>query len=79
MGKAGSNRGAAPKHVAVVVLGDIGRSPRMQYHAMSLVALDPGVTVSLIGYKGERCIPAVESEARINQVFVDPLVGKGLR
>lgn len=51
----------------------------MQYHAMSLVALDQGVTVSLIGYKGERCIPAVESEARINQVFVDPLVGKGLR
>ena len=31
-------------HVAVVVLGDIGRSPRMQYHCASLTTL-PGVEV----------------------------------
>merc|ERR1740139_761203 len=24
-------------HVAVIVLGDVGRSPRMQYHALSLL------------------------------------------
>lgn len=36
--------------VAILVLGDIGRSPRMQYHALSLSKL--GFTVQLIGYKG---------------------------
>jgi hypothetical protein len=37
--------------VQVVVLGDIGRSPRMQYHALSLAK--HGARVYLIGYKGE--------------------------
>ncbi len=35
------------KHVCVVVLGPIGRSPRMQYHAESLARR--GVKVTLIG------------------------------
>ena len=38
------------KRVAVVVLGDIGRSPRMQYHSLSLA--EHGYTVDLIGYGG---------------------------
>ncbi|KAL7494849.1 hypothetical protein ACHAWT_005724 [Skeletonema menzelii] len=46
------------KHVVVVVLGDIGRSPRMQYHTLSL--LEHGHFVTLIGYVGERLIPALE-------------------
>jgi len=37
-------------HVLIVVLGDLGRSPRMQYHALSL--LEAGHTVTLIGYDG---------------------------
>lgn len=37
--------------VQVVVLGDIGRSPRMQYHAISLAK--HGARVYLIGYKGQ--------------------------
>ena len=37
-----------PRHAAVVVLGDIGRSPRMMNHAESLANL--GFTVSLVGY-----------------------------
>ena len=40
-----------PLHIIVVVLGDLGRSPRMQYHASSL--LKEGHTVSLVGYNGE--------------------------
>lgn len=36
--------------VVVLVLGDIGRSPRMQYHALSLSKL--GFKVQLVGYKG---------------------------
>ena len=38
------------KRACVVVLGDIGRSPRMQYHSLSLA--DAGYEVSLIGYEG---------------------------
>ena len=38
-------------HIIVVVLGDLGRSPRMQYHANSL--LKQGHYVSFVGYKGE--------------------------
>ena len=38
------------KVVFVVVLGDIGRSPRMNYHSLSLAKL--GYRVSIIGYKG---------------------------
>eukprot|EP00435_Cladocopium_sp_Y103_P073236 s304_g42.t2 len=41
---------SAQPHVAVIVLGDIGRSPRMQYHATSLAK--HGCEVSLIGYAG---------------------------
>ena len=44
-----TRRGNA-KRVCVVVLGDIGRSPRMQYHSLSLA--DAGYDVSLIGYAG---------------------------
>ncbi|XP_050514719.1 chitobiosyldiphosphodolichol beta-mannosyltransferase [Diabrotica virgifera virgifera] len=36
------------KNVCVVVLGDIGRSPRMQYHSLSLA--EAGHTVDIIGY-----------------------------
>lgn len=39
-----------PKSVAVVVLGDIGRSPRMMYHAQSL--LEHGFTTYIVAYRG---------------------------
>lgn len=41
----------ARKRTQILVLGDIGRSPRMQYHALSLAKL--GVAVDLIGYVGK--------------------------
>lgn len=34
----------------VVVLGDLGRSPRMQYHALSIA--QHGGIVQLVGYRG---------------------------
>jgi hypothetical protein len=37
--------------VQVVVLGDLGRSPRMQYHALSIV--NHGGHVQLVGYRGQ--------------------------
>lgn len=36
--------------IQVVVLGDAGRSPRMQYHCLSLVQLN--YSVDLVGYGG---------------------------
>jgi beta-1,4-mannosyltransferase len=39
------------KRVAVLVLGDVGRSPRMQNHAVSLAKA--GWNVDLIGFRGE--------------------------
>lgn len=38
------------KSIAVVVLGDIGRSPRMMYHAQSLA--ENGFRVLLVGFDG---------------------------
>lgn len=40
--------------VQIVVLGDIGRSPRMQYHALSIAK--HGGRVFLIGYQGTACV-----------------------
>ncbi|MBE7179636.1 MAG: hypothetical protein INR71_00215 [Terriglobus roseus] len=42
------------KSVQIVVLGDIGRSPRMQYHAVSFAK--HGGRVDLIGYLGRNLI-----------------------
>lgn len=67
------------RHVVVMVLGDVGRSPRMQYHALSLVREDEDMQVSLVGYRGERCVPAVEEHPRIQLYYVDPLASKRLR
>lgn len=36
--------------VQIAVLGDIGRSPRIQYHALSIAK--HGGTVDLVGYTG---------------------------
>jgi len=47
-------RAGAPKNlktVAVVVLGDLGRSPRMMYHAQSFAKA--GWEVYLVGYAGQ--------------------------
>ena len=41
-------------HAVVLVLGDLGRSPRMQYHASSLSHLPNIAVVTQIGYIGER-------------------------
>lgn len=46
------------KRITVVVMGDVGRSPRMQYQALSLCQLGD---VRLVGLQGEDCIAEVES------------------
>lgn len=54
--------------VAVISLGDLGRSPRMQYHAHSLAKLDDVKEVSLIGYEGEECMTLVQNQEKIEVI-----------
>jgi hypothetical protein len=62
-------RGRAARHVVVVVLGDVGRSPRMQYHALSLAR--HGFSVSLLGFCSE-CWRAGQGGSQLGP-FVPPL------
>lgn len=49
------DRDPVKPRVQVVVLGDIGRSPRIQYHALSIAK--NGGLVDLIGYTSMLCLP----------------------
>lgn len=48
--RASKAKGAAAS-IQVLVLGDLGRSPRMTYHALSIAR--HGGSVDLVGYLGE--------------------------
>ncbi|XP_026820771.1 chitobiosyldiphosphodolichol beta-mannosyltransferase [Rhopalosiphum maidis] len=54
------------KNVCVVVLGDIGRSPRMQYHAQSLIRL--GFEVDIVGYTDSPVLDDLKENATIISV-----------
>ena len=56
--------------VTVVVLGDLGRSPRMRYHALALA--DSGVEVDLIGYAGSAVPQIVLQHPRIRCHLMEP-------
>ena len=62
LSKSRSQQSSEPVDVQIVVLGDIGRSPRMQYHAMSIAK--HGGHVQLVGYVGK-------SRSRSNEAFRD--------
>ncbi|CCG82826.1 putative Beta-1,4-mannosyltransferase [Taphrina deformans PYCC 5710] len=57
--------------IAILVLGDIGRSPRMLYHAGSLSRA--GFKVQIIGYKGTMPHQDVLNDANIQYQFVPQL------
>ncbi|XP_019642059.1 PREDICTED: chitobiosyldiphosphodolichol beta-mannosyltransferase-like [Branchiostoma belcheri] len=61
-------RSPAGKRVSVLVLGDIGRSPRMQYHAISLAK--EGFDVDLVGFSGSKPHQGVLNNKRISQHFL---------
>ena len=48
-----SRPSSSSKSVVIVVLGDIGRSPRMLYHAQSFVS--HGYTTHIVAYRGTSC------------------------
>lgn len=55
-----------PERVAVVVVGDLGRSPRMQWHACALA--DAGCAVDLIGLEGSPVAERVAGHSGITCV-----------
>ncbi|ORY99508.1 hypothetical protein BCR41DRAFT_401781 [Lobosporangium transversale] len=55
----------------IVVLGDIGHSPRMLLHARS--ALDAGWRVDVIGYKGSRLPEDIENHPSVQFHFLQEL------
>ncbi|XP_059472117.1 chitobiosyldiphosphodolichol beta-mannosyltransferase [Neocloeon triangulifer] len=63
-----SSRGS--KRACVVVLGDIGRSPRMQYHSLSLAK--EGINVDLVGYQGSVPIKELTQNSSIQLHFIQP-------
>lgn len=52
------------KRVCVVVLGDLGRSPRMQYHSLSFAK--EGYDVDVIGYGGSQPIKELSEHPKVN-------------
>ncbi|CAO1623639.1 unnamed protein product [Jaminaea pallidilutea] len=53
-----TSRSSLGRSAAVVVLGDVGRSPRMCYHVESLA--DEGWKVSIIGYGGSKLPSSIQ-------------------
>ena len=62
----------AKKHqvCCLLVLGDIGRSPRMQYHARSLS--QAGFLVQMVGYKGAEPHASILNDKNITYHFLPP-------
>ncbi|KAI3381127.1 hypothetical protein SNEBB_007541 [Seison nebaliae] len=60
--------GRRTKSAAVFVLGDLGHSPRMQFHSLSLA--NTNYHVSLFGYRESQCIEEVESNKNIEQINI---------
>src|SRR5262245_39399783 len=56
--------------VTIVVLGDIGRSPRMQYHALAFAS--SLAEVDLVGYAGSALHHAVREHAHITCHLLPP-------
>lgn len=52
------------KRACVVVLGDIGRSPRMQYHSLSLIKQD--YDVDIVGYAESELLPQLAKSQSCN-------------
>ena len=59
------------RRVCVVVLGDVGRSPRMQYHALSFARV--GYNVDLVGFGNSLVISELRENPKVKVLIVaDP-------
>ncbi len=59
------------RRLAVVVMGDVDRSPRMRNHALSAAEnLDPSWSIDLIGYEGQALPESVRKNKRITARYI---------
>jgi beta-1,4-mannosyltransferase len=58
------------KRIAVVVMGDVDRSPRMINHALSVANMTQSYEADLIGYQGSSLPETVKSHTRIRTRFL---------
>lgn len=58
------------KNVCIIVLGDLGRSPRMQYHALSFAK--EGFTIDIIGYPGSIPLREIRENPFIHIYYLYP-------
>ena len=56
--------------ICIVVLGDIGRSPRMQYHAISFAREE--FSVQLIGYPGSAPLKRFREFPNVRMDYLKP-------
>ncbi|XP_072353691.1 chitobiosyldiphosphodolichol beta-mannosyltransferase [Scyliorhinus torazame] len=66
-------RAAQGRRVCVLVLGDVGRSPRMLNHSLSLAR--SGFRVALLGYVGAKPHPDVVNNDKIKIVYITEMTG----
>lgn len=71
-------RYAGPRGVVVLVLGDFGRSPRMQYHVTSLATTVPCVDV--VAYRGSPPLASITKRDNvvIHSIPMPPALPPGL-
>ncbi|XP_062309603.1 chitobiosyldiphosphodolichol beta-mannosyltransferase isoform X1 [Osmerus eperlanus] len=65
--------GLSERRVCVLVLGDIGRSPRMQYHAISLSK--HGYSVTFVGFLGTKPHQDILRDDNIQIIAIDDVKG----
>jgi len=70
-GRKSDRAGAAPLRAQVVVMGDFGRSPRMQYHALSL-AQQAGMEVDVVAFEGSTPIALLTQEPKVHLRLISP-------
>ncbi|PNY24180.1 Chitobiosyldiphosphodolichol beta-mannosyltransferase [Tolypocladium capitatum] len=58
------------EHIQILVLGDVGRSPRMQYHAISVAK--HGRRVDIVGYKETARHPDLIGNPRVSMYALAP-------
>ncbi len=59
-----------PTRAVVMVLGDFGRSPRMQYHTLALA--ESGIDVDVVAYTGAPPMSALRAHRRVRFHFLAP-------
>ena len=80
MNEKNDNKNQIPFNVAVLVVGDLNRSPRMLNHCIALTEVFPDINeISLIGYNGGDIRSDISNNSKIKQYHIHQGINKFLR